>query len=254
MTIIGKWYQLVTLMKPQFIIKLGFVWWKNVLELAKVLLKQWWPLIILLIAGFAGLFDRAFTKIYGSNSHDGDNIFVRLGGEITKMISVGLATKILLGLAIGMWLGAILLTTHPSMLPKGRDYYRPHLLLFLLVTIAVAVAYLHLPITILGFKTNSWPMPWLLELKELWLIFACFFILDARPSVQEYLRAAIILPLKLLIFNLPITILLYLVLIPVHWVHPAVGLFALAPLFIVACGILYKLAVNNHYEDYYGSR
>lgn len=240
MTILDKWYQLAARMKPQFITKLAFVWWKNVLELFTLLIKQWWALVLALLAAYTGYL-KTFLNL------------IMTGNGLAHLLMVKFATTLLLSIALGMWLAAIILTVHPSMFPKAKDFYRTHLIFFLVNTVLVTVIYQYYVVMPFGFFPNSnpWPAPKYFALIQLYLIFSSFFVLDAHISISEYLRALTILPLKFLLFNLPLTVPLYLVLITINWAPEFLAIMLITPPFMVLCGIVYKLAIDNSYKDYY---
>lgn len=240
MTIITTWHHLIIRMKPAFIMKLASVWWKNSIELFKILTKKWWPLLIVLLAAYSGYL-RFFLKL------------ILPGNGLAHLLIVRFATGVLTSITLGMWLAALILTVHPSIFPKTKDYYRPHLVYFLCATVLVAGTYLYFITLPIGFfpTSSSCPEPKYCALAQLYLIFSSFFLLDAHMAIDEYIRALTLLPIKLLIFNLPITVLLYLLLITVNWAPAALSILLLAPLFIVLCGIVYKLTINSNYADYY---
>lgn len=239
MTIFDKWVQLAARMKPQFITKLAFVLKKNAHGLFTILIKQWWPLILLLIAAYTEYLRRFFNAIM-------------VGNGLSHLLTAKFATTILFGLAIGMWVAVVIISAHPSKFPK-KEFYRTHLLLFLCITILVTTTYLYYIALPIGFfpTSSAYPTPRYSAFAELYLIFSCFFLLDAHVSVNEYLRALFVLPIKLLLFNLPIAIPLYLILILLHAILPIFSLLIFVPFFITICEIVYKLTINNNYEDYY---
>lgn len=240
MTILMTWYHLITRMKPDFIMKLASVWWKNSIELCKTMIKKWWPLLIVLLAAYSGYL-RIFLNL------------IMTGKGLAHLLMVRFATGILASIILGMWLSILVIMTHPSIFPKAKDYYRSHLLYFLCATALVAGTYLYFIALPIGFfpTSTSCPEPKYCALAQLYIIFSSFFVLDAHHSISEYLRALTILPIKLLIFNLPITVLLYLLLITINWAPTALSILLLTPLFIVLCGIVYKLTINSNYADYY---
>lgn len=212
----------------------------------------WWPLILALVSVHTGLIKNLFLRIYILQSNDQNSLFSLIWNDVVKELEINFAIKIMTAILLGMWLGAILVSAHPSMLPKGRDYYRQHFGIFTLITVIVTLSYLNIPLRMGPITFNTYPNPWLLSLKGLFLIFSCFFLLDAQNSLGDYLRALIVLPIKLSVFNAPLMPILYAILMGMHYVPLLINSYLFIPFFFVICSILYRITVNNNYNDYYG--
>ncbi|MCL5436853.1 MAG: hypothetical protein M1549_03195 [Candidatus Dependentiae bacterium] len=248
MSIIDTWLRAITLMKPQSIIKLGFVCWKNLLQLIFTIFVHWWPLLLLLIACNAGMIERLFEILCGAGA--GGRVLVGLSGVPCQTDVVARVAVLVCVAAIGMWVSALILSIHPSLLPKGREYYRTHLIFFCGMTLLV-LARCQVLVPVLA-SVGARLSPWVLGFPRLFVLFACFFMLDARPAAAGYLRAITIYPFKLFVFNLPLVIPLYLLLVVSHWVPVTIQLFVMTPLVVLIGSILYRLTANQDYEAYYG--
>lgn len=239
MNILALWREQLTAKSLKTI---GSRWWQTSETFFRIMLRDWWPLVIMVMTGYAWFFNYFIEQLKPIINN------LEKSGDFSPLLALILLSPIII--ILGFWSAALLLVAHPSEKAKGKIYYRSHWLFFILVALLAGIAF-GLRLMALGEHTVYVPIS--LIVKELFYIFSSFFILSARPSIINYLRAVLILPFKVAVLNLPQILVLFLLLIPLNLLPSGLSVFLVcffAPLFLVLCGVVYKLAIEKNREAF----
>lgn len=214
---------------------IGSLWWQNTREFFKIL----WPLVIVVMAS-----ELVIRFYYHSNTIQ---VYIPLIPMLTASI---------------LWYSAMYLVAHPTTAPKDWHYFRSHVLFILLIP-CILIA--EIPLLLISLRcTGIFLFLYNHKISELFFTFACFFVLDAKPSIGGYFRAITVQPLKFLVLNLPIALFLGAMLNAIEItanmsttlfpgsLPDVVASLTLVPLVVVLCGAVYKLAIDRNREAYFG--
>lgn len=242
MNILQSWGQLLTLTSIKTI---GALWWQNTREFFRILVRDWWWLVIAAFAGQLLIINPLVSMLSTDISPDTQfTILLLLNGIVIEGLIL------LTCLAFGMLSAATLIIAHATEHAQNRRYYKSHILFFVIITLITGFIFSVFMFSMTIREDSTLTPSIFMAFEQLYFYLACFFILDARPSIWNYLRAITILPIKIVALNLPIFALLYLIFIPLNLAPSPALVLAIAPLTIVLYGVIYKLAVTKDREAY----
>lgn len=243
MNIFAHWGKLLT---PSSLKNILSLWWRDSKTFFRILLRDWWPLVIVMIGGYGWFFPFLMERL--------KPVISALGHTGDFSLLLGFVLFLPLILLLGLWGATLLLIAHPTTKEKDKRHYRSHILFYVLVALLAGIT---LTLRMYAFAAHpelqakyAFYVSPSLPLKQLFYIFSSFFILSAGRSIREYVRAMLWLPIKFFALNLPAVALLYVLLIPLNMAPSLITALVITPLFMVLCGVLYKLAVQKNREDY----
>lgn len=244
MNILALWREQLT---AKSIKTIGSLWWQNTRKFFRLLLRDWWWLVMVAIAGQLLIINPLVKMLSTDINPDKKSAIILL---LNGIVVEGLI--LLTCLAFGMLSAATLIIAHATEHAQNRSYYKSHILFFVIITLITGSIFSVFMFSMAIREDSALTPNIFMAFEQLYFYLACFFILDARPSIAGYFRAITIQPLRLLILQLPISLCLLIILGFITLatcssilLSQMVGSLVLTPLFIVLCGVIYKLAVAS---------